>query len=49
MLPLDVTASEEKLQKAAAQADSAFDGRGIDILVHNAGLFREFQNLKLKI
>lgn len=37
VLPLDVTAPPEALEAAAAAADAAFGGAGVDFLVHNAG------------
>jgi len=37
VLTLDLTAPYAELQAAAALADGAFGGAGIDYLVHNAG------------
>lgn len=37
VLPFDLMDSTEKLQAAAKAADEAFDGAGIDFLIHNAG------------
>lgn len=37
MLPLDLCSSYEAFEKAAASADAAFGGAGVDYLVHNAG------------
>lgn len=37
LLPLDLTGSPEALQEAADAAFSAFDGAGVDYVVHNAG------------
>ena len=37
VLPLDVTSEPAKLTAAAEEADAAFDGAGVDYLVHNAG------------
>ena len=38
MLPLDLCAPFAELHVAAAQADTAFGGAGVDYLVHNAGV-----------
>lgn len=37
MLPVDLCAPFESLHEAAVAADAAFDGAGVDYLVHNAG------------
>ncbi|CAK0786872.1 hypothetical protein CVIRNUC_010086 [Coccomyxa viridis] len=37
VLPLDITAPTAELHGAAVAADNAFDGAGVDYLVHNAG------------
>lgn len=37
VVPFDLCAPYEELEKAAAAADAAFGGAGIDYLVHNAG------------
>ena len=37
ILPFDLCGSYEELEKAAAAADSAFGGSGVDYLIHNAG------------
>ena len=37
VLPVDLTAPFEALHEAAVAADAAFDGAGVDYLVHNAG------------
>lgn len=37
VLPLDITAPITELHGAAVAADNAFDGAGVDYLVHNAG------------
>jgi NAD(P)-dependent dehydrogenase (short-subunit alcohol dehydrogenase family) len=37
VLTLDLTAPYAELQAAAALADGAFGGAGVDYLVHNAG------------
>jgi NAD(P)-dependent dehydrogenase (short-subunit alcohol dehydrogenase family) len=49
VLPLDLTGDAAGLEAAAAAADRAFDGAGIDYLVHNAGKARRrvFQGLCL--
>ena len=38
MLPLDICSPAPQLHAAAMEADNAFDGAGVDYLVHNAGL-----------
>ena len=40
VLPLDITAPTAELHGAAVAADNAFDGAGVDYLVHNAGQSR---------
>jgi NAD(P)-dependent dehydrogenase (short-subunit alcohol dehydrogenase family) len=40
VLPLDLTGPFQQLEAAAAAADSAFGGRGVDYLLHNAGRVR---------
>ncbi|PNW86961.1 hypothetical protein CHLRE_02g103100v5 [Chlamydomonas reinhardtii] len=37
ILPFDLLADYSELEKAAAAADAAFGGKGIDYLIHNAG------------
>jgi NAD(P)-dependent dehydrogenase (short-subunit alcohol dehydrogenase family) len=37
VLPLDVCGDAAELNAAAKAADAAFDGAGVDYLVHNAG------------
>lgn len=37
VLPFDLCGSYADLERAAAAADAAFDGAGVDFLVHNAG------------
>ena len=37
MLPLDLNGPFSAMEEAAAVADQAFDGAGVDFLVHNAG------------
>lgn len=37
VLPFDLCGDYAELEKAAAAADAAFDGAGVDYLVHNAG------------
>jgi NAD(P)-dependent dehydrogenase (short-subunit alcohol dehydrogenase family) len=37
VLPFDLCGNSEELQKAAAEADEAFEGAGVDYLIHNAG------------
>lgn len=37
VLPFDLAADFDDLAAAAAAADAAFDGAGVDVLVHNAG------------
>lgn len=37
VLPFDLAADFDDLAAAAAAADAAFDGAGLDVLVHNAG------------
>ena len=37
VLPLDLCAPYAELHAAAVAADAAFDGAGVDYLVHNAG------------
>ena len=37
ILPFDLCGNYEALEKAAAAADAAFDGAGVDFLIHNAG------------
>lgn len=37
LLPLDLVGSYEQLEQAASQAFKAFDRRGVDFVVHNAG------------
>ncbi len=37
LLPLDLCAPDSEMHEAAVKADNAFDGAGVDILVHNAG------------
>ncbi|KAG6554022.1 hypothetical protein Mapa_004942 [Marchantia paleacea] len=40
LLPLDVTASEDVIREAVEKAEAAFDGKGVDIMVHNASAAR---------
>eukprot|EP00955_Chlamydomonas_euryale_P085144 364058-Chlamydomonas_euryale.AAC.6 len=40
VLPFDLLGDGDAIAKAAAAADAAFDGAGIDYLVHNAGAGR---------
>ena len=37
LLPLDLCAPASQMHKAAVKADNAYDGAGVDYLVHNAG------------
>ena len=37
LLPLDLCAPASQMHEAAVKADNAFDGAGVDYLVHNAG------------
>jgi NAD(P)-dependent dehydrogenase (short-subunit alcohol dehydrogenase family) len=37
VLPLDLEGGQAALEEAAAQADAAVGGAGVDYLVHNAG------------
>ena len=39
VLPLDITAPAAELHGAAVAADNAFEGAGVDYLVHNAGQY----------
>ena len=43
VLPLDITAPTAELHGAVVAADNAFDGAGVDYLVHNAGQYLLFQ------
>lgn len=43
LLPLDVTAPASDLEAAAAEADAAFGGAGVDFLIHNAGASQHAQ------
>ena len=38
LLPFDLLGQYEELDAAAAAADAAFGGSGVDYLVHNAGV-----------
>ncbi len=38
VLPLDICSPTSQLHDAAVEADNAFDGAGVDYLIHNAGL-----------
>ena len=38
VLPLDLCSSAAQLHEAATEADNAFDGAGVDYLIHNAGV-----------
>ncbi|BBM99961.1 dehydrogenase/reductase SDR family member 7 [Marchantia polymorpha subsp. ruderalis] len=40
LLPLDVTGSEDVLREAVEKAEASFDGKGVDIMVHNASAAR---------
>jgi hypothetical protein len=53
VLPLDLCGAFSELQEAAARADDAFEGAGVDYLMHNAGEPQEnfhsfLQNVHLK-
>ena len=37
VLPFDLLGNFKELEQAAADAAVAFDGAGVDVLVHNAG------------
>ena len=37
VLPFDLKADFATLEAAAAEADTAFGGGGVDVLIHNAG------------
>jgi NAD(P)-dependent dehydrogenase (short-subunit alcohol dehydrogenase family) len=39
VLPFDLLGSSSSLEQAAADADAAFGGAGIDFLIHNAGWY----------
>ena len=38
VLPLDICSPTSQLHEAAVEADNAFDGAGVDYLIHNAGM-----------
>ena len=42
VLPLDLCSPYAELHKAAVSADAAFDGAGVDYLLHNAGMWGHF-------
>ncbi len=38
VLPLDICSPTSQLHEAAVEADNAFEGAGVDYLIHNAGM-----------
>lgn len=46
ILPLDLTSGEDVLRKAVQEAESFFDGAGVDYMIHNAAYERPVMRYK---
>ena len=49
VLPLDICSPAPQLHEAAMEADNAFDGAGVDYLVHNAGVLPVWYTIRLSL